>query len=255
MAGGNSAVSTNGAFGNASSAIVLGNRSTLVGSAPSALINGAFTVGRAITVGSVAAAGVAYNATIGGSNTTGTSNFTGNITLNTTANSYTATLQAATNGTVEFKTGTWATNNKAIRIGSSGNTGTVRISNAITTSGGISVNFGTLALDSAFTGGMTVASGAILSGSGSVGGATSIGASGTLAQSSGNQMNLGTVDFTAGSTFEWDLNAASEKDTPRHADWNVERPEDPTRRHHVYRRLHRLHKQLRELAPRGRRGR
>ncbi|MEI8340283.1 MAG: autotransporter-associated beta strand repeat-containing protein, partial [Verrucomicrobiota bacterium] len=148
VAGTDSLASANGAFGNASSAVVLGNGSTAAGDAPSLLINGAFTVGRAITVGSVADA-AAYNATIGGSNTIGTSTYTGNITLNTTATGYTATLQAATGGTVEFKTGTWTTNNKAIAIGSSSNTGTVKLSNNLVTTGGVNVKYGTLLLGAA----------------------------------------------------------------------------------------------------------
>jgi len=149
IAGGNSAVSTNGAFGNAASAIVLGNGSTLVGDAPAILINGAYTVGRDITVGSVADGTVAYNAIIGGSNTTGAAAYTGNITLNTTATNYTATLQAATGGTTAFSTGAWTTNNKALAIGTSGNTGTVSIANSLVTSGGITVNYGTLLLGAA----------------------------------------------------------------------------------------------------------
>ena len=145
VAGANAPSGAMGALGNATSAIVLGNASTAAAGAPSLLINGAFTVGRAISVGSLANAN-AYNATIGGGNTTGTSTFTGNITLDTTAANYTATLQAATGGTVEFKTGIWTTNNKAIAIGSPGNAGTVKLSNDLTTTGGISVNYGTLQL-------------------------------------------------------------------------------------------------------------
>jgi len=122
----------------------LGDGSTAAGGAPSLMISGAYTVARAITVGSVTNT-AAYNATIGGSNTTGTSTYSGAITLNTTAANYTATLQAAAGGTVDF-TGAWTTNNKAIAIGSSGNTGTVKLSNALATSGGISVNYGTLLL-------------------------------------------------------------------------------------------------------------
>ncbi len=135
----------NGALGNATSAVILGDGSTSASGAPSLLINGAFTVARAISVGSVANT-AAYSATIGGSNTTGTSTFSGGITLNNTATNYTTTLQAATGGTVDFITGTWTTNNRAIAIGSSGNTGTVKLSNILATSGGISVNFGTLLL-------------------------------------------------------------------------------------------------------------
>ena len=187
-----------GAFGSSlGGAIVLGNGSTLVGDAPAALINGAFTVGRAITVGTGAA--TAFNATLGGSNTSGTSIFSGNITL-AAGGTYTATLQAAPLGTVEFKTGTWATNNKAIRIGSTGNTGTVKISNAITTSGGISVNFGTLALDSAFTGNMTVSSGTTLSGIGSVSGTTGV-TSGTVSGGTGFTLTGVTTFNNTGNTL------------------------------------------------------
>ena len=150
VAGVSDVASTSGAFGNASSAIVLGNGSTALNDAPSVLINGGSTVARNITVGSVVDNGVAYKATIGGLDTSGTSTFTGNITLNTTADSYTFTLQAATGGTVEFKTGTWSNaGNKAISIGSAGNTGTVKVSNAssslaTTAATGITVNYGTL---------------------------------------------------------------------------------------------------------------
>ncbi len=135
---------SNGALGNATSAVILGDASTLVGNAPSLLVNGAFTVARAISVGSLINT-VAYNATIGGSNTTGISTYSGAITLNTTAANYTTTLLAATGGTVDF-TGTWTTNNKAITIGSDGNTGTIKLSNTLATTGGININFGTFLL-------------------------------------------------------------------------------------------------------------
>jgi len=209
-AGASSLASTNGAFGNAASAIVLGNGSTLAGDTPSLLINGAFTVGRNITVGSVSNS-AAYNATIGG-DSADTSTYTGSITLNTTAANYTATLQAATGGTVNFSTGTWTTNNKPIAIGSSTNTGTVQLSNAIATSGGINVNYGTLTLNSAFTSGnMTVASGTTLSGNGSVAGTTgvtsaTVNGSGltltgvTTFNSTGNTLS-GTVTSTNGVTL------------------------------------------------------
>ena len=196
-----------GAFGNATSALVLGNTSTLAGDAPSVLINGAYTVGRDITVGSLSNS-AAYNATIGGSNTTGIATYTGSITLNTTATAYTATLQAATGGTVDFSTGTWTTHDKAIAIGSSGKTGTVQLDNAITTSGGISVNYGTLALNSAFTGNMAVASGATLSGTaGSVSGTTGV-TGGTI---SGTGLTLtGVTTFNgAGNTLSGTVTSTS----------------------------------------------
>jgi autotransporter-associated beta strand protein len=202
VAGANSLASTDGAFGNAGSAIVLGNGSTGAGDAPAVLISGAFTVGRAITVGSVTNT-AAYNATIGGSNTGGTSTYTGNITLNTTAANYTATLQAAAGGAVEFNTGTWATNDKAIAVGSPGNTGTVVLSNAIATAGGINVNYGALALNSALTGNMTVASGAKLAGNGTISGLVT--AAGSIAPGSSiDTLTVGSLTLNSATLdFEW----------------------------------------------------
>ena len=173
VAGANSAVSSSGAFGNANSAIVLGNGSTAASDAPSLLVNGGFTVGRAITVGSLTNTN-AYNATIG-SNTTGTATYTGNITLTTTATAYTATLQAATGGTVEFKTGTWTPNGKAIAIGSAGNAGTVKLSNNLTTAGGVNVNHGTLAINGAtITANLVANTSTFISGTGSIVGNSTI---------------------------------------------------------------------------------
>ena len=158
VAGGNAPSGAVGAFGNATSAIVLGNGSTLVGDAPgllagaqngSPLVWGTASVGRDITVGSVSNT-AAYNATLGSRNPSGTSSFTGNITLSTTATNYTVTLQAATGGTVDFQ-GTWNTNGKDLAIGSTGNTGTVKLSSSVTNVGNINVNYGTLMLAGAFT--------------------------------------------------------------------------------------------------------
>ncbi|MEY3394711.1 MAG: toxins and related Ca2+-binding domain, partial [Verrucomicrobiota bacterium] len=156
-----------GVLGSTNSAIVLGNADTTTNnSSPTLLTSGAFTNERPITIANQATAGV-Y--TIGGSNATGTATYTGAITLNRPL-----TLRSATGGTVNFQSA-FITNNQAITIGSSGNTGIVRLSNAIATSGGINVNFGTLQLNSTFTGGnMTVALGATLSGTGSVAGTTGV---------------------------------------------------------------------------------
>ena len=207
VAGASALVSTAGAFGTASSAIVLGNGSTGASDAP-ALINGGFSVSRDITVGSLSNS-AAYNATIGGSNTTGTSIYSGGITLNTTATNYTATLQAANGGTVDFQ-GAWTTNNKAITIGSVGNTGKVQLSSAISTTGGISVNNGTLILNSAFSGGaMTVASGATLTNTsaGSIVGSASVnGILATGGVSTIGKLTSGALTFGIGSTFAFDMN-------------------------------------------------
>ena len=174
VAGTDSLASTNGAFGNAAGNIVLGDGSTAAGDAPSLLINGAYTVGRNILVGSNAAS--TYTATIGGSNTTGTSTYNGSITLNATATNYSTTLQAATGGTVEFKTGSWTTNNKTVAIGSSGNLGTVKLSNALATTGGITVNYGTL----------------------QAGAASRFGATTPMTVNNGSTLDIGTYDQTLG---------------------------------------------------------
>ena len=201
VAGTDALVSSNGAFGNASSAIVLGNGSTGASDAPALLINGAFTVGRAITVDSVANTN-AYNAIIGSSNTTGTATYTGNITLGTNTQ-YTATLQAATGGTVEFKTGSWTTNNKAIAIGSSGNTGTVKVSSNIATSGGIKVNYGTLALGASNALASTTP---VSIGSATLDAATFTDALGTLNATGSAVINLGSgaaLAFAASNGMTW----------------------------------------------------
>jgi len=200
----------NGAFGT-SSGITLGHSTqTVVGDAPTLLIGGAFTVDRAITFGSTGA--VAYNTTLGGSNTSGTSTFTGNIAVNTGAN--TATLQAATGGTVEFKTGTWTnTGNKAIAVGSVGNTGTVLLSNNLAGSGGVSVNAGTLLVSNASgsglgTGNATVNTGGTLGGSGSFTGTVTVNAGGTLAPGASiESLGSGALTLNNNSTFAYEVDS------------------------------------------------
>lgn len=80
--------------------------------------------------------------------------------------------------------------------------------------GTTTVNTGVLEINgnqTSATGNVTV--NAKLTGTGTIGGATTISASGTLAptaQASGSKMTIGsTVDFASGSIFEWDLNAAT----------------------------------------------
>ena len=162
---------TYGPFGTGT--VTLGNSSSTSTSNPTLLINGAYTVANPITVANATSG----TATIGGSNPASTTaTYSGPITLNGPA-----VLMAANGATTDFAPSTaWTTNNNGVTIGSGGNAGTVELDSAIATTGGILVNTGTLALDSAFTGGdMTVASGTTLSGNGSVGGMTSV-TSGTV---------------------------------------------------------------------------
>ena len=205
VAGISNSGSTSGAFGptNGTTGVVtLGDANTSSAS-PKLLINGAFTVANPITV-----ANFGTTDTIGGSNTTGTANYTGNITLNKAV-----TLQAATGGTVDFNTGTWTTNSNTVNVGSTGNTGIVKIDNAVTSTGGINVNYGTLNYTTtALTSSVNVASGATLgsansmasntlSGNGSITGLFTAGTSGRISPGPTTAGTAGTLTFNGGLTL------------------------------------------------------
>ena len=158
LAAGSDALSgQNGAFGNATSAILVGNTAASSTGTAGLLASAAVTIGRNVTVQSLGASG-AQTAILGGSLTSGTAAFTGNITL-----SRAVTLQAATGGTVDFSTGTWTTNNNGISVGTTGNDGTVRIANALGGSGGLTLNNGNLVLtaSNAFSGATTLNAGTL----------------------------------------------------------------------------------------------
>lgn len=158
LAAGSDALSgQNGAFGNATSAILVGNTAASSTGTAGLLASAAVTIGRNVTVQSLGASG-AQTAILGGSLTSGTAAFTGNITL-----SRAVTLQAATGGTVDFSTGTWTTNNNGISVGTTGNDGTVRIANALGGSGGLTLNNGNLVLtaSNAFSGVTTLNAGTL----------------------------------------------------------------------------------------------
>ncbi len=151
VAGANAPSGAAGAFGNATSAIEVGTGNTVAIDAPTLLIGGTFTVGRDVLVGGFGSTD-AYVATLGGGNTSGTSTFSGNVTLSTSAPNYSVVLQAATGGTVDF-TGGWTTNNKAITVGSTGNNGTVQLSNTLSTTGAGTVAAGTFQIGNGGTAG------------------------------------------------------------------------------------------------------
>jgi fibronectin-binding autotransporter adhesin len=201
-----------GALGNATTAVAIGTGNTVATGGPGLLIGGNFTVGRDIVVHDLDPA-APYNATLGGSNTSGISTFTGNITLNNATANYTFTLQAATGGTVDFTTGNWTTNNRAITVGSAGNLGTVRLFNTFDTSGTTTVAFGTLLANNTSgsatgTGAVNVNSGATFGGTGSIAGALTIHAGGTLSPGASIEtLATGTVTFDTGSTFEYEVNS------------------------------------------------
>ena len=103
---------------------------------------------------------------LGGDNTVGTALFTGNIALSSAV-----TLAAKAGGTAEFSTGTWTTNNNALNVGVSDHTGTVKLSNDLSTSAAVNVNYGTLCVNGTLGGGgssLTVANGAALQGTGTI---------------------------------------------------------------------------------------
>jgi autotransporter-associated beta strand protein len=168
VAGINSAVSANGAFGNASSAVALGDATSISSNLnPSLLIGGAFTVGRSITVGSsnTATSGV-Y--TIGG-NTANTSTFSGIETLNqsltvsqvsggtlnltgniTSGASGTQTLTFNNAGSVSQSTGVIGGGTGTIAVTQSG-AGSTTLSGANTYSGATTITAGTLIIGGAGT--------------------------------------------------------------------------------------------------------
>ncbi len=150
-------------------ALAVGDASTLAADAPTALF-GANTT-NAITIGG---GGGAYQATLGGSNTSGTLTFSGGVTL-ASAGNYAVLLQAATGGTIDFQ-GAWTTNNKSVTVGSAGNTGTVKLSSTLATTGSLFV-----------TNGSTV-----LAGTAGVFGAT------TPLNVTGSTMDLGTFSTSSG---------------------------------------------------------
>lgn len=167
------------------------------GSANATLLADGVTVANPITV---AANASANTLTIGGSNTTGVAVYTGAITLNKGV-----TLTSATGGTTEFRTGAWTTNNNAITVGSSGNLGTVRLLNAVSTSGGVNVAFGTLSTGAALTAPVTVAGGATLTGTGPISGTVDV--NGTISPgNSPGTMSTGAETWAGGGSYLWEVN-------------------------------------------------
>ena len=131
VAGVDSLVATNGAFGNATSAVVLGDAATTTNnSSPSLLIGGAFTVARDVTIASQVTSGTYA---IGG-NTADASIFSGAITFNQNL-----TVTAALGGSVNL-TGS-VTGTAGTTLTKTGN-GTLNLAgtqtyDALTTNGGI----------------------------------------------------------------------------------------------------------------------
>ena len=182
VAGGNVPASANSVFGNASTAINVGNAGTGASDAPTLLIGGGYTVGRGISVGTSLA--TAYTATIGTINS-GTATINNIMALSAANPLYNTILQAVPGGTLNIKTGTWQNSgNHPVTIGSSGNTGTVKIENQLQGNGNVTVNAGTLQVT--YTGGF---------GGGGIYSSLNYGIGGTVAPLSG--VSTATLDFNS----------------------------------------------------------
>ena len=201
-----------GAFGNASSAVTLGDAATTTNnSSASLLTGGAFTIGRAVTIANQATSGT-Y--TIGG-NTDNNSTFSGLITTNqsfkvsqvaTTSTNTLSLTGGITGGNAGAKTitfnnaGAVSVSGTAISDGSGvlgvaqTGAGTTTLSVANSYSGGTAVSAGTLALSGAGTlgsGSLTVSGGTA-----DLGGATITNALGAL--TGGGAVNNGTITNNSG---------------------------------------------------------
>jgi len=195
--GANAPSGANGALGNSTASLAVG-QTNITGGSANLLTTGAYTVGRNILVRSLGTG--TQTVTIGGSQTTGTSTYSGTIGLNTR----TVTLSAASGGQVDF-TGVISTTGGSSGITASGG-GTVRLAAANTYIGGTTVNAGTILLvdnstgSGTGTGNVVVASGATLGGVGTVkpGTGNSITLNGVL--SPGTSGSIGTLTFDGGTT-------------------------------------------------------
>lgn len=141
VAGANALSGVAGAFGNASSAIVLADASSGASDNVALLSNGAYTVGRAITVNANNSSGTT---TIGGTNAAAsTTTFSGAVTLNRDV-----ILSSLNSGAIADFTGVISESGgvRSITINGGSNAGTVRISGANTYTGTTTVSSGTLVL-------------------------------------------------------------------------------------------------------------
>jgi autotransporter-associated beta strand protein len=167
------------------------------------LTNGAHTIGRDITVGG----STLGTATLGG-NAAANSSFTGNITLNRAIN-----LDQAASGLVDYTTGTWTTGNNAVTINNAAAaTGTVQLSNTLSTTAAVTVKRGVFRVDGTLSGGgsnLVVESGARLQGIGTIGKNTVVNSGATIAP--GNSIGQLTVsgDLTLAGTSDFEVNAST----------------------------------------------
>ncbi|MDF3057983.1 MAG: hypothetical protein K0R17_2198 [Rariglobus sp.] len=208
---------TNGALGNATSAIELGDTgSASLGAALQRiqlLTNGAFTVDRAINVTSNNSSGTTV---IGGTNSSGTTTYSNTVTLNR------GVILAAKSGGITKFSGLIddAAGSQAVTIGNytfgSTNTGggVIALTNAAgnTYDGGTAVTTGALIVNNTSgsgtgTGAVSVSSGATLGGAGSASGAITLAAGARLSPGDMDGAGVSTVGtFTGGSSLTWNSN-------------------------------------------------
>ena len=204
IAGAAVAVSANGPFGDTSSAIPLGDATTISSATamnPKLLIGGAFTMALPVTVG-------ANNNSLGngsttftlGGNTANSSTFSGAITLNQnlvvsqvasgtvnitggiSSGGGSQTINVNSAGSVAINTTAIANGSGTVALTQSG-AGTTTLTGTHTYTGATTVSGGTLLVNGSTASGSTVSvsgSGSVLGGSGTVNGATTISSSGAL---------------------------------------------------------------------------
>ncbi|MGB6223679.1 beta strand repeat-containing protein [Haloferula sp.] len=164
-------------------------------------LTGGVTFDRAVTSNP----GDGTNRTLGGTNTSGTNTYSSTIVLDGLfGENRSVNLTAASGGTVAF---TNVISGPGQNLTKTGN-GTIVLSGNNTYGGATNVDEGTLVIDgdqSGATGDLTVANGATLGGSGTIGGDVEISGTHMVGNSPGIQTVKGNLRYNAGSIFEWEL--------------------------------------------------
>jgi autotransporter-associated beta strand protein len=226
---------SSGAFGAQSSAVILGDDSAGASGTAALLVAAGVTLTKWIQI-PAGGAGSSQAVVIGGESTSGTATVGSSSSFILVGRN--VTLQAATGGTVVFDA-VW--NNYTgdgypdvdIAVGSSGSTGTVRLTRDVSTTGTVTVNYGTLQIDGSsgdiptaaavvingagavlkHTGSIALASPVTLtsgtiSGSGEIASAVTAGANATLSPGDpvGSQAFSAGLTLASGGAYRWQIN-------------------------------------------------